>query len=193
MPRTGGIEAGGSKFVCATGSSPGDAEFTEFPTTTPQETIGHVIDFFRVRPPVSAIGIASFGPIDPNPESPTFGYITSTPKRHWRNFDFAGAIHRALGIPVAFDTDVNAAALAEFHWGATRGLHSLLYVTVGTGIGAGAFVDGRLLHGWLHPEMGHIRVPHDRARDPFPGNCPFHGDCLEGLAAGPAIQARWAN
>jgi fructokinase len=193
MPRLGGIEAGGSKFVCATGSGPDDAEFAEFPTTTPQETIGHVIDFFRARPLVAAIGIASFGPIDPSPESPTFGYITSTPKRDWRNFDFAGAIHRALGTPIAFDTDVNAAALAEFHWGAARGLHSFLYVTVGTGLGAGAFIDGRLLHGRLHPEMGHIRVPHDRARDPFPGNCPFHGDCLEGLAAGPAIEARWAK
>jgi fructokinase len=193
MVRLGGIEAGGSKFVCATGSGPGNAEFAEFPTTTPQETIGGVIDFFRSRQPLGAIGIASFGPIDPNPVSPTFGYITSTPKPYWGNFDFAGAIHGALGIPVAFDTDVNAAALAEFHWGAARGLHSFLYVTVGTGLGAGAFIDGRLLHGRLHPEMGHIRVPHDRARDPFPGNCPFHGDCLEGLAAGPAIEARWAQ
>jgi len=193
MPRLGGIEAGGSKFVCATGSGPEDAEIAEFPTTTPEETIPRVVEFFRARGRVAAIGIASFGPIDPNPESPTFGYITSTPKPGWRNFDFAGAIHRALGLPIAFDTDVNAAALAESHWGAARGLRSCLYITVGTGLGGGAFIDGRLLHGRLHPEMGHIRVPHDRVRDPFPGNCPYHGDCLEGLAAGPAIQARWGQ
>jgi fructokinase len=193
MPRLGGIEAGGSKFVCATGSRPEDADIAEFPTTTTEETIPRVVEFFRARGRVAAIGIASFGPIDPNPESPTFGYITSTPKPGWRNFDFAGAIHRALGLPIAFATDVNAAALAESSWGAARGLHSFLYITVGTGLGGGAFIDGRLLHGRLHPEMGHIRVPHDRVRDPFPGNCPYHGDCLEGLAAGPAIQARWGQ
>jgi fructokinase len=193
MRRLGGIEAGGSKFLCAAGSGPEDAEIVEFPTTTPEETMARVVEFFRARAPVAAIGIASFGPIDPNPESPTFGYITSTPKRGWRNFDFVGAVGGALGIPVAFDTDVNAAALAESRWGAARGLRSFLYVTVGTGLGGGALVDGRLLHGRLHPEMGHIRVPHDRARDPFPGNCPYHGDCLEGLAAGPAIEARWGQ
>jgi fructokinase len=190
MPRLGGIEAGGSKFKCATGTGPEDAEITEVPTTTPQETIARVVEFFASREPVQAVGIASFGPIDPNPKSPTFGYITSTPKFGWRNFDFAGAVQGALGIPVAFDTDVNAAALAESRWGAARGSRSFLYVTVGTGLGAGAFIDGRLLHGRLHPEMGHIRIPHDRARDPFAGHCPYHGDCLEGLAAGPAIQAR---
>lgn len=193
MVRLGGIEAGGSKFVCAAGRSPEDAEFAEFPTTTPEETIGHAVDFFRARAPVTAIGIASFGPIDPNPESPTFGYITSTPKPLWRNFDFAGAVGRALETPIAFDTDVNAAALAESCWGAAHGLRNFVYITVGTGLGGGALVDSRLLHGRLHPEMGHIRVPHDRARDPFSGNCPYHGDCLEGLAAGPAIEARWGQ
>jgi fructokinase len=191
MPRLGGIEAGGSKFVCAAGSGPEDAEIVEFPTTTPQQTIARVADFFRSREPVESIGIASFGPIDPNPESPTYGYITSTPKRGWRDFDFAGAVRGALAIPVAFDTDVNAAALAESRWGAARGLRNFLYVTVGTGVGGGALIDGGLLHGRLHPEMGHIFVPHDRVRDPFEGNCPYHGDCLEGLAAGPAIEARW--
>jgi fructokinase len=191
MPRFGGIEAGGTKFKCATGTGPEDAEITQVPTTTPQETIARVVEFFASREPVQAIGIASFGPIDQNPESPTFGYITSTPKLGWRNFDFAGAVRGALGIPVAFDTDVNAAALAESRWGAARGSRSFLYVTVGTGLGAGAFIDSRLLHGRRHPEMGHIRIPHDRARDPFAGNCPYHGDCLEGLAAGPAIEARW--
>lgn len=193
MARLGGIEAGGSKFVCAAGSGPDDAEFAEFPTTTPEETVGRVIGFFRSAPPVTAVGIASFGPIDPNPRSPTYGYITSTPKQAWRNFDFAGSVRRSLNLPVAFDTDVNAAALAEWRWGAGRGLRSFIYATVGTGIGGGAFIDDRLLHGRLHPEMGHLRVPHDRARDPFPGNCPYHGGCLEGLAAGPAIQARWGK
>jgi fructokinase len=193
MLRYGGIEGGGSKFRCAAGSGPADAEIAEFPTTTPEDTIGQVIKFFAAREPVEAIGIASFGPIDPNPESPTFGYITSTPKRGWKNFDFAGAVIRALAVPVAFDTDVNAAALAESRWGVARGLRSFLYVTVGTGLGGGAFIDGRLLHGRLHPEMGHILVPHDRSRDPFAGSCPYHGDCLEGLAAAPAIEARWGQ
>lgn len=193
MPRLGGIEAGGSKFVCAAGCGPEDVQVCEFPTTSPAETVARAVEFFQAREPVAAIGIASFGPIDPNPESPTFGYITSTPKPGWRDFDFAGTVQRALGKPIAFDTDVNAAALAESRWGAARGLRSFLYVTVGTGLGGGAFIDGRLLHGRLHPEMGHIRVPHDRARDPFPGNCPYHADCLEGLAAGPAIQARWGQ
>jgi fructokinase len=175
------------------GTGPADIETTEFPTTQPDETIARAVEFFRARPEIAAIGIASFGPIDPNLESPTFGYITSTPKAGWRNCDFAGAIGRALGVPVAFDTDVNAAALAEHRWGAARGLANFIYVTVGTGIGGGAMLDGRLLHGRLHPEMGHVRIPHDRLRDPFAGNCPYHGDCLEGLAAGPAIEARWGQ
>ena len=193
MPLFGGIEAGGSKFVCAVGTGPGDIETFEFPTTQPAETIARAIDFFRKYAPLDAIGIASFGPIDPNPGSPTFGYITSTPKAAWRNCDFAGAVRRALGWPVEFDTDVNAAAMAERRWGAARGVDNFIYVTVGTGIGAGAVVDGCLIHGRLHPEMGHVRVPHDWSRDPFPGNCPYHADCLEGLAAGPAIEARWGR
>ena len=197
MPRVGGIEAGGSKFLCAAGSGPEDADIAEFPTTAPEETIARVVEFFRARASVEAIGIASFGPIDPNPKSPTFGYITSTPKRGWRNFNFVGAVRQAMRVPpafdIAFDTDANGAALAESRWGAARDVRSFLYVTVGTGLGGGAIADDRLLHGRLHLEMGHIRVPHDRARDPFPGNCPYHGDCLEGLAAGPAIEARWGQ
>lgn len=191
MPRLGGIEAGGTTFRCARGTCPEDAEIAEFPTTTPAETLAHVFAFFQNGPPSDAVGIASFGPIDPNPQSPSFGYITSTPKLHWRNFDFVGTARHALKVPVAFDTDVNAAALAEARWGAARGLDNFLYITVGTGLGGAAFIDGRLLHGRQHPEMGHISIPHDRARDPFPGNCPYHADCLEGLAAGPAIEQRW--
>lgn len=193
MRRFGGIEAGGTKFVCAVGSHPADLEAVEFPTTTPQETIQKVVGFFQSRQPLDALGIGSFGPIDPNPKSATFGYITSTPKLAWRNFDLAGSLRAALHVPVAFDTDVNAAALAESRWGAAQGLETFLYVTVGTGIGGGAMVNGQLLHGRQHPEMGHIRVPHERERDPFPGNCPYHGDCLEGLIAAPAFEARWGQ
>jgi fructokinase len=193
MTRLGGIEAGGTKFVCAVGTHPGDLDAVELPTTTPHETIQRVVAFFQSRPPLEAIGIGSFGPIDPNPKSPTFGFVTSTPKLDWRNFDFAGAIREALHVPVAFDTDVNAAALAEHKWGAAQGLDAFLYVTVGTGVGGGAMANGGLLHGKMHPEMGHIRVPHDLQLDPFPGNCPYHGDCLEGLVSAPAIEARWGE
>ncbi|HXA67413.1 MAG TPA: ROK family protein [Bryobacteraceae bacterium] len=193
MSKAGGIEAGGSKFVCAIGSGPDDLHSVEFPTTTPEETVDQVIEFFRQRGRVEAVGIGSFGPIDPDPQSATFGYITSTPKLAWRNFDLAGAIRQGLHVKVAFDTDVNAAALGEFRWGAAQRLPTFLYLTVGTGVGGGGMLDGRLLHGRRHPEMGHIRIPHDRDRDPFAGNCPYHGDCLEGLAAAPAIEARWGQ
>jgi fructokinase len=189
----GGIEAGGTKFVCAIGSGPDNLETCEFPTTTPEATIQRAVTFFKSGRPVKAIGIGSFGPIDPNPKSPTFGYITSTPKLAWRNVDLAGAMRGALGVEIAFDTDVNAAAMGEFRWGAAQGLEDFLYLTVGTGIGGGGMSNGRLMHGRVHPEMGHIRVPHDFTRDPFPGCCPYHGDCLEGLASAPAIEARWGQ
>ncbi len=189
----GGIEAGGTKFVCAVGTGPDDVRALErFATTTPAETIGQAIAFFRAQSQaLAAIGIASFGPIDPMPDSPTFGYITSTPKPGWRQTDFAGAVGRALGVPVGFDTDVNAAALGEWKWGAGAGTSDLIYLTIGTGIGGGGLVGGNLMHGLIHPEMGHMRIPHDLAADPYPGHCPFHGDCLEGLASGPAISDRW--
>jgi fructokinase len=189
----GGIEAGGTKFVCAVGSGPDDVRAeVRFPTTIPEETIGQAIDFFRgQKADLAAIGIASFGPVDPDPESPTFGHITSTPKPGWANTDIRGQIQRALGLPVGFDTDVNGAALAEHRWGAAQGLTTFAYLTIGTGIGGGGMVGGQLMHGLVHPEMGHVRVPHDRKVDPFSGICPFHGDCLEGLASGPALKARW--
>lgn len=192
----GGIEAGGTKFVCAVGTGPGDIRAQiRIATTTPAETIGQSIEFFRAQRhalgPIAAVGIASFGPIDPCPGSRTFGYITSTPKPGWGNTDFAGAVQRALGVPVGFDTDVNVAALGEWRWGAGQGLDDLIYLTIGTGIGGGGLVGGKLMHGLIHPEMGHMRVPHDLAADPYPGHCPYHGDCLEGLACGPAMQARW--
>jgi fructokinase len=192
----GGIEAGGTKFVCAVGTGPDDIRAeTRFPTTMPEETIGRAIAFFRECreqvDPLAAVGIAAFGPLDPNPASPTYGYITSTPKPGWVNTDFVGALRAALDVPVGFDTDVNGAVLGEWCWGAGQGLNNILYLTVGTGVGGGALVNGRPLHGLLHPEMGHIAIPHDFAVDPFPGYCPYHGDCLEGLASGAAMNARW--
>lgn len=188
----GAIEAGGTKFVCAVGTDPADLETIQIPTTSPAATMEAALDFFAPhRPVLRAVGIASFGPVDLNPESWTYGYITSTPKPGWRNCDLAGAVRKTLGVPVGFDTDVNGAALGEARWGAARGLSDFLYLTVGTGIGGGAMSGGRLVHGLVHPEMGHIRVPHDRIEDPFEGCCPYHQDCLEGLACGPAMQARW--
>jgi fructokinase len=195
-PLFGAIEAGGTKFVCLVGSGPDDIRAeTRFPTTTPEATLRNALEFLRAEQtrqgPLAAVGIASFGPVDLQPRSPTYGFITSTPKPGWANVDIAGAAHAVLELPVGFDTDVNAAGLAEWRWGAAQGLDSVLYLTVGTGIGGGGLADGRLLHGLVHPEMGHIRIPHDLDADPFPGACPFHGDCLEGLASGPAMKARW--
>jgi fructokinase len=183
----GAIEAGGTKFVCGLGTGPHDIQTIQIETTTPTETTEAAVAFLRGRE-IAAVGIASFGPVDL-----AAGRLTSTPKAGWRNFDLAGTVRHWLGIPVAFDTDVNGAALGEARWGAARGVSDFVYLTVGTGIGGGAMVNGALLHGLTHPEMGHIRIPHDRARDPFAGICPFHGDCLEGLASGPAIQARWGR
>ncbi|MDP9381274.1 MAG: ROK family protein [Chloroflexota bacterium] len=196
-PLYGGIEAGGTKFVCAVGSGPEDMRAeTRFATTTPDETIGRAIEFFseqRRQLPLTSIGIGSFGPVDPDPASATFGRITTTPKPGWANTEFAGTMEKALGLPVGFDTDVNVAALGEHRWGAARGLDTFIYLTVGTGIGGGGVTNGKLMHGLIHPEMGHVRIPHDWKTDPFLGSCPYHGDCLEGLASGPALQGRWGQ
>jgi fructokinase len=191
----GAIEAGGTKFVCMVAGGPEAVEAeTRFPTTTPDETIGRAIDFFRAYGDrVVSAGIGSFGPVDLQPGSPSFGYVTTTPKPGWPGTDFAGGVGRALGVPVGFDTDVNAAALGERRWGAAQGLDNFVYLTVGTGIGGGGMANGRLMHGLVHPEMGHIRLPHDWQADPYPGRCPYHGDCLEGMAAGPAIEERWGR
>lgn len=189
----GGIEAGGSKFVCAVGRGSQITVETRVATTTPAEAFAAAIGFFKTHAPLAALGVASFGPIDLDRRSSTYGFITTTPKPGWAHTNVVGPLRRALGVPVAFDTDVNAAALAEQRWGAARDAASVVYVTVGTGIGGGAVVNGRPLHGLVHPEMGHARIPHDRAADPFPGTCPHHGDCWEGLAAAPALAARWAR
>jgi fructokinase len=192
----GAIEAGGTKFVCSVGSGPNDLRpEIRFPTTTPAETLGEAVDYFHERVaeegPLAAIGVASFGPIDPHPGSPSYGFITTTPKPGWANTDVVGALQAEFAVPVGFDTDVNGAALAEGKWGAAQGLNTFVYLTIGTGIGGGAVVNGKLLHGLLHPEMGHMRLNHDWERDPFPGSCPYHGDCLEGMANGPAVEKRW--
>lgn len=192
MDRFGAVEAGGTKFVCAVGTGPHDLDaVVTIPTTTPAETLGRVEAYFAERD-VAAVGVGSFGPVDLNPASATWGFITSTPKPGWRDTEVAGALHRALGVPVAFDTDVNAAALAEHRWGAAQDVDTFVYLTVGTGIGGGAFVNGRLIHGQMHPEMGHLLVPQDPG-DRFAGVCPYHGTCWEGLASGPAIEARWGR
>jgi len=191
----GGIEAGGTKFCCAVGDKLGNIQDKiVIPTTIPEETMPKVISFFREinnKTTLSALGIASFGPIDLNKNSSTYGYITTPPKFGWGHYDIVNAIKRVFPVPIGFDTDVNGAALGEHRFGAAVGLDTFLYVTIGTGIGAGGMVSGNLIHGLVHPEMGHIFIPHDRTCDPFIGSCPFHGDCLEGLASGPALQKRW--
>ncbi|HEY5903439.1 MAG TPA: ROK family protein [Anaerolineales bacterium] len=193
-PRYGGIEAGGTKFRCAVGSGPDSLlDEARFETRSPEETLRQTCEFFRPyveSRQVRSIGIGSFGPLDLQSGSPTFGFITSTPKPGWQNADIRGFVQRELGVEASIDTDVNAAALGEFTWGASWRTDPSLYLTVGTGIGGGLVKDGRPYHGLLTPEMGHIRIPHDLAEDPFPGACPFHGDCLEGLASGPAIERR---
>lgn len=186
----GGIEAGGTKFVCAIGNEKGEVfERISFPTSTPTETMAKAIEFFKDKN-IKALGIGSFGPIDPNKKSPTYGYITSTPKPFWNNFNILNELKNNFNIPMEFDTDVNGAALGELRYGAAKGLNSALYITVGTGIGAGAVAEGKIINGLLHPEMGHIYVRRHKA-DLYEGCCPFHKDCLEGLASGPAIEKRW--
>nr|WP_153065012.1 ROK family protein [Priestia megaterium] len=186
----GAIEAGGTKFVCAVGDNNGQIfEKVQFPTTTPEETMEQVIEFFS-RFNLRAIGLGSFGPCDVNSESITYGYITSTPKLSWRGYPILKTLEESFNIPIGFSTDVNAAALGEVTFGAAKGLDSCLYITVGTGIGAGAVLGGKLLQGLSHPEMGHVIVRR-HSNDTYPGKCPYHRDCLEGLAAGPAIEERW--
>ncbi len=198
MTLYGGIEGGGTKYVCAVSDEHGTILIRErFPTEDPQSTIQAAIDFFKRfeaerGESLAALGLASFGPVDLNPRSEFYGYITTTPKAGWQFADFAGRVQRAFeGVPVGFDTDVNGAALGEHRWGAAQHWDTFIYITVGTGIGGGGMVGGKLMHGLIHPEMGHILLPM-RSDDPLDrGVCPFHPNCLEGLACGPAIQARW--
>ena len=193
----GGIEAGGTKFICIVASGPDHIlEQTRIPTTTPDETLGRTIEFFRpfvASRKIDAIGIGCFGPLDTDPASPTYGHITNTPKPGWSGTDVRGAILRALNVRVVIDMDVNSAALGEYKWGASQGCDPSLYLTIGTGIGGGYVMNSKPLTGLLNLEMGHIRIPHDLKLDPFQGICPFHGDCFEGLANGPAIQTRFGK
>lgn len=187
-----GIEAGGTKMVCAVS----DAELNlkgsaVFPTTTPQETIAEIINYFR-KFDIDAVGIGSFGPIDLNPKSPTYGYITKTPKTGWSDFDFVGVFKKAFGVPVGFDTDVNAAILGEVYKGAAYGCNNAIYITIGTGVGVGVYCNGGLVHGLVHPEAGHILL-NRHPEDSFEGSCPFHKNCVEGMASGSAIEKRWGK
>jgi fructokinase len=195
-PLIGAIEAGGTKFVLACGTGPDDLRDVErIPTTTPAETLARCVEYFKAAAqkhgPLAALGIGTFGPAGVDPSKPDWGFITTTPKPGWQQADMGAMLGKALGIPVAFDTDVNAAGYGECLWGAGQGCGVVLYITVGTGIGGGAIINGQPLHGLLHPEMGHIRIPKPPALAEFAGACPWHGDCLEGLASGPAIAARW--
>lgn len=192
----GGIEGGGTKFICAVGTGPDDirAEIL-IPTTSPEETLKQTTRFFKLQETrfgeISSIGFACFGPVDPNPASPAYGQILPTPKPGWSNVNVVRMLCDSFDVPVIFDTDVNGAAMGEWRWGKGQGLQTFVYLTVGTGIGGGAYVEGKLLHGLIHPEMGHILVRHDWEKDSFKGICPFHGDCFEGLASGIAIETRW--
>ncbi|MNW42569.1 putative fructokinase [compost metagenome] len=188
--RIGAIEAGGTKFVCGVGNEAGDIEDRiHFPTRRPSETMRDVIAFFRDKK-VESIGIGSFGPIDMEQSSPTYGYVTTTPKPGWAGYNFVGTLKSVFDVPIGWDTDVNAAALGEAIWGAAQGLDSCVYYTIGTGIGVGIYTEGNLVHGLVHPEGGHI-LTRRHPDDDFAGICPYHGDCLEGMAAGPALEARW--
>lgn len=188
----GAIEAGGTKFVCAVSEDGRDIkERISIPTTTPDETMRQVYDFFRAFS-IEAVGIGSFGPIDINTKNDTYGYITTTPKTAWQNFNILGDVQKHLAVPAGFTTDVNAAALGEWKHGAGAGKTSCLYMTVGTGIGVGAVINNNILEGLNHPEAGHIMVRRHPG-DQFTGTCPYHSDCLEGLASGPAVEQRWGE
>ena len=190
--RLGALEAGGTKMVCAIGDENGNIEErVSIPTKTPEETIPLLIDFFKQRN-IDALGIGCFGPLELNKKAEKYGYITTTTKLAWRNFDFLGSMKKALQCPVGFDTDVNGSVLGEVTFGQAKGKSCALYLTIGTGIGAGIYIEGKLLHGMLHPEAGHVLITR-RETDTYGGKCPYHKNCLEGLAAGPAIEGRYGK
>lgn len=190
--RIGGIEAGGTKMVCAVGDEKGELfERVTIPTRLPEETFEEMIRYFSDKQ-IEALGIGCFGPVDLNRSSATYGFITSTPKPGWKNTDVVGRLQKALSVPVGFDTDVNGAILGEVMLGAAKGCENAIYITVGTGIGVGVYVNGGLLHGLVHPEGGHILLA-KHPKDTYSGKCPYHGCCFEGLASGPAIEERWGK
>lgn len=188
----GALEAGGTKMVCALGKEDGTIlEQISIPTTTPEETIPQIIEYFKSKDIVS-LGIGSFGPVDVNKSSDKYGCILDTPKTAWKYYDLVGNIQKELNIPIELDTDVNGSCLGEMTFGTSKGLDSVVYITIGTGVGVGASINGQLLHGMLHPEAGHILLK-QHPEDNYKGKCPYHGTCLEGLAAGPAIEDRWGK
>lgn len=190
-PLIGAIEAGGTKMVLACGYADGTiTERTSIPTQDPAQTVSAMIEWFANKG-IAALGIAAFGPTGVNPSLSTYGHILQTPKLAWRNFDFLGAMSRGLGVPCGYDTDVNGACLGEVMYGAAKGLDSAMYITVGTGIGAGIYAGGQLIHGMLHPEAGHITLPRAAGDQDFECVCPTHDSCFEGLAAGPAVVKRY--
>lgn len=191
MKRFGALEAGGTKMVCAIGDENGNIlERISIPTDTPENTMPPMIAFFKERS-IDALGIGCFGPVDLDRNSPTYGYITSTPKLAWTNYPIVAEFEKALGVPVGFDTDVNGSALGEATWGCTRNVKNSIYITIGTGVGVGVIVDGKPYHGMIHPEGGHILL-NRHPNDPMVGSgCPFHENCMEGLAAGPSLEKRW--
>ena len=193
MKYYGSLEAGGTKMVCAIGDEQGNIlERISIPTLAPENTMPAILDFFKNKN-ISALGIGCFGPVDLDKKSPTYGYITTTPKLAWKNYDIVGVCEKELGVPVGFDTDVNGSALGEATWGCTKDLDNSIYITVGTGIGVGVIIDRKPYHGMLHPEGGHIFLAR-HPQDPMErGVCPYHELCLEGLASGPSIQARWGK
>jgi len=190
--KIGGLEAGGTKMVCAIGNENGEIyKRLSISTETPEITMPKLIDFFQSEG-IEALGIGSFGPVDLNRKSPTYGSITSTPKLAWRGYNIVQAFQDALQIPIGFDTDVNGAALGEATWGAAKDCEVSIYITIGTGVGLGICVNGKPLHGLIHSEGGHILVNRHK-EDHYGGNCPYHSNCIEGLAAGPAIEKRWGK
>src|SRR6478609_7414619 len=195
MALYGAIEAGGTKFVCAVGTGPDDLRAERrIPTTSPRETLEQCLAFFESQPKIDALGVGCFGPLELRRDARYYGHVTATPKPGWSHADIVGPLARGLGVPVAFDTDVNAAVLGEARWGAARNLDTAIYITIGTGIGGGALIGGQLAHGLVHPEMGDLLVPREQDDLAFEGTCPFHGGrCWEGLAAGPALERRYGQ
>jgi len=188
----GALEAGGTKMVCALGKEDGTIlEQVSFPTTTPEETIPQIIEYFKDKN-IASLGIGSFGPVDVNKSSKQYGHILDTPKTAWKYYDLVGNIKKELNVPIELDTDVNGSCLGEVTFGTSKDLDCVVYITIGTGVGVGVSINGQLLHGMLHPEAGHILL-RVHPEDNYSGKCPYHGTCFEGLAAGPAIEDRWGK
>ena len=190
--RIGALEAGGTKMVVAIGNEHGEIlDRLSIPTQTPETTMPQLMEYFKDNA-IDALGIGCFGPIDLHRESSTYGYITSTPKLPWRNYNIVGTFSEALQVPIGFDTDVNVSAIGEATWGSTKDVKNSIYITIGTGVGVGVIIDGKPLHGMLHPEAGHILLAKHQ-KDTFKGTCPYHENCMEGLVAGPAMEARYGK